>query len=356
MEADDTDAAAEVIINQFKKDMHKGMTLPVLTVDKGESEGLVKLNKRLTTLTIDGKKKRTVKLRHIKQVYVGEEGSHTQIAAGPLSVTLLLDTGKVYGFRFVDEDGRDTFGMCLAMFVEDAKVMPADAGLEGEGEDEDKEAMVTDELAAAMDELEAEEEEGEQVRKEAPLPPPREVPRPAEPDEPAVAGPPEDAPPGDMALRPSPPVKEEQQEGDDGKAPRPSEQTAAAEDAEEFDSQRRPRRGNCWTRCFIGRRGEEDDDNPRGLEPFHVVLQRSGGKVGMLIGAHMDDPEKVIVREVVRTGLVYRWNEENPTRSVEAGCQIMEINGFTDRTQMIQCITDPDLLQIDLLVRPAQAV
>eukprot|EP00971_Amphidinium_carterae_P184067 3654458-Amphidinium_carterae.1 len=29
---------------------------------------------------------------------------------------------EVYGFRFHDEDGRDTFGMCLAMFVEDAKV------------------------------------------------------------------------------------------------------------------------------------------------------------------------------------------------------------------------------------------
>mmetsp|Transcript_26509 Transcript_26509/g.61862 ORF Transcript_26509/g.61862 Transcript_26509/m.61862 type:complete len:371 (+) Transcript_26509:112-1224(+) len=368
---EDEDAAAEVIITQFKKDMFKGMNLPLVTGDKGESQCQVKLNKRLTTLTMTSmQKKRTVKLRNISQVFVGEESAaQSKIPADPMGVTLLLDSGKVYGFQFTDEDTRDTFGMCLAMFVDDAKIMPCDAAPEGDDEENqgEKDAMVTDELAAVAAALDAEEEgldQKEDAKLEAPQEAaPRTPEKPPQDEEQDVAEVKAGVTPvqedGSMALRPSP-EKAPPDEHGDGR--RDSTATPAPEEAaEELDEEtRRPRRGNCWTRCFVGRRGDDDDDGDGGAkaapppEDFHVVLRRRGGKVGMLIGAHVDDPEKVIVREVVRGGLVHAWNQENPTKVVKTGCRILEINGFSERHQMIQCITDSELLQIDLLVRPAR--
>jgi len=50
---------------------------------------------------------------------VGECGGQDfKLATDSLCVTLVLESGQALGFRFSDEEERDTFALCVTMFID----------------------------------------------------------------------------------------------------------------------------------------------------------------------------------------------------------------------------------------------
>mmetsp|Transcript_29395 Transcript_29395/g.83675 ORF Transcript_29395/g.83675 Transcript_29395/m.83675 type:complete len:126 (+) Transcript_29395:613-990(+) len=67
-------------------------------------------------------KKRTVPLEDIREVLVGEDASdEVDLPVDGQCVTLLLSDGSAVGFRFDDIEERDTFALCISMFVDGRK-------------------------------------------------------------------------------------------------------------------------------------------------------------------------------------------------------------------------------------------
>mmetsp|Transcript_79078 Transcript_79078/g.219726 ORF Transcript_79078/g.219726 Transcript_79078/m.219726 type:complete len:271 (+) Transcript_79078:117-929(+) len=119
-----SNSAAQKVIKTFVRAMVKGAELSVLTTAGGIAQCNVVLDRKLTTMTVqragnkDGKK-RSVPLERIVQVAVGEEASgEVLLKVDDMCVTLLLEDSQAIGFRFRDIEERDTFALCLAMFVD----------------------------------------------------------------------------------------------------------------------------------------------------------------------------------------------------------------------------------------------
>eukprot|EP00747_Dinoflagellata_sp_TGD_P167648 gnl/TRDRNA2_/TRDRNA2_192397_c0_seq1.p1 gnl/TRDRNA2_/TRDRNA2_192397_c0~~gnl/TRDRNA2_/TRDRNA2_192397_c0_seq1.p1 ORF type:complete len:229 (+),score=41.99 gnl/TRDRNA2_/TRDRNA2_192397_c0_seq1:36-689(+) len=117
--------AAQQVVKNFVRTIVKGRTLQVLTANGGTSEVLASLDRKLTTLSISkaGKKdakKRNIALESIAEIIVGDEVGDSDLAlpVDEMCVTLMLEDEQALSFRFEDHEGRDTFALCLSMFVD----------------------------------------------------------------------------------------------------------------------------------------------------------------------------------------------------------------------------------------------
>lgn len=115
---------AQHVVKSFVRSFVKGKTVSVLTVNGGTRECIASLDRKLTTLSLQqsGKKdakKRGVPLHGISEIRCGEEaGEDIDLPLDENCVTLLLEDGSAVGFRFADIEERDTFALCLSMFVD----------------------------------------------------------------------------------------------------------------------------------------------------------------------------------------------------------------------------------------------
>merc|ERR1712118_354767 len=120
--------------------MVKGRAIHVLSTSGGKAECIAFLDKKLTMLSLqragnEDAKKRAVPLEEIKEVACGEEsGQAFGLATDELCVTLVLETGQAMGLSFNDNEARDTFALCISMFVdgrrsEVARRLEKEAGL-----------------------------------------------------------------------------------------------------------------------------------------------------------------------------------------------------------------------------------
>jgi hypothetical protein len=122
-DSNNVDAAQQVVKN-FVRTIVKGMTLCVLSVNGGTAECVVTMDRKLTTMSLqragkkDGKK-RSVPLERIAEIAVGDDvRDQVDLQVNDHCVTLLLDDGQGIGFQFRDLEERDTFALCLSMFVD----------------------------------------------------------------------------------------------------------------------------------------------------------------------------------------------------------------------------------------------
>lgn len=115
---------AQHVVKDFVRSFVKGRTVSVLTVNGGTTECIASLDRKLTTLSLQrsGKKdakKRGVPLHDISEVCLGQEaGDEIDLPLDENCVTLLLEDGNAVGFRFQDVEERDTFALCLSMFID----------------------------------------------------------------------------------------------------------------------------------------------------------------------------------------------------------------------------------------------
>mmetsp|Transcript_68202 Transcript_68202/g.200282 ORF Transcript_68202/g.200282 Transcript_68202/m.200282 type:complete len:327 (-) Transcript_68202:40-1020(-) len=151
---------AEKIINGFKAAMWKGKVCHKMSAT-GPGVCKVKLDQEMTTLTVSqNEKKRDIPMETIEQIAVGLDGEDAvDFTLDELSVTIVPEEGDPVVLRFGDMEARDTFALCLGMFVDQMKG----------GEDEDYEE----------EEQEEEEEYEESEVESLPPPPPKPAPKPA---------------------------------------------------------------------------------------------------------------------------------------------------------------------------------
>eukprot|EP00927_Polykrikos_kofoidii_P025854 TRINITY_DN23168_c0_g1_i1.p1 TRINITY_DN23168_c0_g1~~TRINITY_DN23168_c0_g1_i1.p1 ORF type:complete len:316 (+),score=55.58 TRINITY_DN23168_c0_g1_i1:66-1013(+) len=115
---------AQAVVKNFVKTYIKGQEISVLSMTGSLASCLVSLDRKLTVLSLQraGKKdakKRGVPLEDIGEVCVGKEGADdVDLPLDELCVTLLLADGQAIGFRFADVEERDTFALCISMFVD----------------------------------------------------------------------------------------------------------------------------------------------------------------------------------------------------------------------------------------------
>jgi len=115
---------AQAVVKTFVRTYVKGQKISVLTVSGDTTECIATLDRRLTTLSLQRSakkdaKKRGILLAEINQVCMGQEaGDEIDLPLDENCVTLLLEDGNAVGFRFEDVEERDTFALCLSMFVD----------------------------------------------------------------------------------------------------------------------------------------------------------------------------------------------------------------------------------------------
>lgn len=117
-------ATAQSVVKQFVRSFVKGRQVTVLVANGGTTDCIATLDRKLTTLSIQragktGSKQRHMPLEQIAEVSVGTDAqSEVELEVDDCCVTLLLHDGQAISFRFEDIESRDTFALCLSMFVD----------------------------------------------------------------------------------------------------------------------------------------------------------------------------------------------------------------------------------------------
>lgn len=115
---------AQLVVKRFVRSLVKGQEVSVLAVNGGVAECVASLDRKLTTLSLQrsGKKdskKRGIPLEDVVEICVGDAAREdVELALDEMCVTLMLEGGNAVGFRFSDAEARDTFALCLSMFVD----------------------------------------------------------------------------------------------------------------------------------------------------------------------------------------------------------------------------------------------
>ncbi|CAL1171151.1 unnamed protein product [Cladocopium goreaui] len=110
------------IVKRFVQKMVRGRELKMLSTTGRSLRCLVVLDRDIRHISIQlaGKKdakQRFVNLKSIEQIYVGQDVAEIELVT-ELSVTFVLEGGQAIAFDLDDEEERDTFAMCMQMFVD----------------------------------------------------------------------------------------------------------------------------------------------------------------------------------------------------------------------------------------------
>eukprot|EP00931_Biecheleriopsis_adriatica_P064812 TRINITY_DN39502_c0_g1_i1.p1 TRINITY_DN39502_c0_g1~~TRINITY_DN39502_c0_g1_i1.p1 ORF type:complete len:411 (+),score=121.57 TRINITY_DN39502_c0_g1_i1:31-1263(+) len=112
------------LVKRFVQKMVKGRELKMLSTTGRCLNCLVTLDRDIRNLSIQlaGKKdakQRFVALKSIEEICVGREvAEDIELPVDDFSVTLVLDEGQAIAFELDDEESRDTFALCMGMFVD----------------------------------------------------------------------------------------------------------------------------------------------------------------------------------------------------------------------------------------------
>jgi len=111
---------------ELARSFTSGRLLTLLSKNGSSCECIASLDSKLTALALrfsphSGAEDSLIDLQKIERICIGEDAGDDIIASlDELCVTLLVENGDVYSFRFDDVDERDTFAFCLTMFIVDA--------------------------------------------------------------------------------------------------------------------------------------------------------------------------------------------------------------------------------------------
>jgi len=130
---------AQQVVSKFVQQYVKGQQITVVAGHDDEEDCLVTLDRELTALSLQ--KGRLISLSEVCQIYVGfdAEEQGVSLPTDELSVTFLLDDGRDVAFRFLDIECRDTFAICMSMFVDKIRG-------NGNGEDAESPAISDEEV------------------------------------------------------------------------------------------------------------------------------------------------------------------------------------------------------------------
>jgi len=112
------------LVKRFVQKMVRGRELKMLSTTGRSLLCMVMLDRDIRHISIQlaGKadaKQRFVNLKSIEQIFVGEDvAEDIELPVTALSVTLVLEEGQAIAFELNDEEERDTFAMCMQMFVD----------------------------------------------------------------------------------------------------------------------------------------------------------------------------------------------------------------------------------------------
>mmetsp|Transcript_118238 Transcript_118238/g.329770 ORF Transcript_118238/g.329770 Transcript_118238/m.329770 type:complete len:187 (-) Transcript_118238:115-675(-) len=115
---------AQETVKNFVRALVKGQEVELLSVNGGTARCMAYLDRKLTTLSLQrgiqvDAKRRSIPLEDIEEVLVGEDGgADFDLDTDELCVTLVLRSHQALGFSFRDMEDRDTFALCLTMFID----------------------------------------------------------------------------------------------------------------------------------------------------------------------------------------------------------------------------------------------
>lgn len=114
-------ANAKTVVKQFVQRYVKGQQVAILSTNGGTTECIATLDRKLTSLSIQrpgGSKKRHIPLEAVEEISIGTEAEdEVDLPLDDNCVTLLLEDGQGVGVSFSNVEERDTFALCISMFV-----------------------------------------------------------------------------------------------------------------------------------------------------------------------------------------------------------------------------------------------
>jgi len=114
-------ADAKTVVKHFVKSYVKGQPVAILNVQGGTTDCIATLDRKLTVLSIKrpgGSKQRHIPLEKMEEILIGTEAEdEVDLPVDDNCVTLLLEDGQGLGFSFSNVEERDTFALCISMFV-----------------------------------------------------------------------------------------------------------------------------------------------------------------------------------------------------------------------------------------------
>jgi len=127
---------AQEAAKNFVRALVRGHEVDLLSLQGGSVRCTAFLDRQLTTLALQRgtgedatqRHRREIELRDVEEVVVGEDGgSEFGLETDGLSVTLVLRSRRGLAFAFDNESERDTFALCMAMFVDEDRRKEASA-------------------------------------------------------------------------------------------------------------------------------------------------------------------------------------------------------------------------------------
>lgn len=113
---------AKSVIKDFVKEMVRGRKMSVISKAGAIRACTVFLGRKLDTFKIQaGSNIRKIPLTDISDLHVGQDGPSIDTPLDDLCCTMALAAGECLTFRFPDITARDTFAMCMLMFVNGAR-------------------------------------------------------------------------------------------------------------------------------------------------------------------------------------------------------------------------------------------
>lgn len=114
-------SSAKEVVKAFVKSYVKGHHVTILSVHGGMTECIATLDRKLTLLAIKrsgASKQRHIPLETIEEIVIGTEAEdEVDLELDDNCVSLLLEDGSAVGFSFSNVEERDTFALCISMFV-----------------------------------------------------------------------------------------------------------------------------------------------------------------------------------------------------------------------------------------------
>lgn len=110
---------AQKLVKDFVTDMVRGKKFEVVLKSGQSKTCACSLSRALDTLKIKvGGEERRIALVQVRELHAGAEVSHVDTPLDELCATLVLASDEAITFRFPDTEERDTFVMCLLMFIQ----------------------------------------------------------------------------------------------------------------------------------------------------------------------------------------------------------------------------------------------
>mmetsp|Transcript_8347 Transcript_8347/g.18280 ORF Transcript_8347/g.18280 Transcript_8347/m.18280 type:complete len:199 (-) Transcript_8347:110-706(-) len=138
----DQQRKAKQMVTAFVKQMVRGRRMTVVTHSGKHKTILLSLSRGLDALTVKaGDQARRILLADVCGIHAGEEAEGVSTPVDELCATLVLASKDTVSFRFPDLEARDTFVMCVLMFVQRQQ---EEAGEGGSQVDDDEDGDLDD--------------------------------------------------------------------------------------------------------------------------------------------------------------------------------------------------------------------